>query len=987
MGKGSQRKISALICIFVTVGAFFSPMLSLKTEAVEDQFVSMYDSDQRFLEELRSIIPEDDVSSSNDESESKLIIESNYDAKLLQILDELKNETYNLNKDSDYSSSKTIIKTVYDQNRTNRFIVKYKGRDEKQIKKSEDKFTSSILKEFETTHFIEIEKGIEKIVLNKKVNPKEFADFLREKGLSNEIEYIQPDLLMSIASLELNYNKGDEYKEEKSNDSKDEDKKVNNVGQGINIYNNEIREEVIVAIIDTGVDINHQDLVGRIIKPWNIVANNNQIYDEVNPVESDHGTHIAGIIASNSSNNVKIMPIKVFNGREAFTTDIIEAIKYAKNNGAKIVNCSFGGKENNPALKQAIENSGMLFIVAVGNSRSNLEEIPFYPAVFNLDNIISVASLNEDGGFSYFSNYSTEEVDIAALGKRVISSISENRYGFQSGTSVSTAFVSAAAAEIYSLLLTDTSPSTTPSAITSPTAINDSMQDKKDFIQQLRIRLLNGADKLENLLNKVAEGRKLNVINSLEGINGQYLNLNPEDDFDVHTYNPTSEQQYELFNLGGTPIKIEAGHRCALVLLENGTVWEWGRNNLELWQIIGLTNIIDISVGYRYSIALDEYKSLWIWENGSRNAVPIQIMSDTLEAKAGDFHIASIPEFLRNQLSSYIIVFQLGSFYLGPTAEHVNYIDNNRNYVTHGIFSKLSTGSETAILYEQNYGMQKIAIIGAKQALSPIGGDINPTGSAWISILRNQSSIVQIESGQNQIFALKSDGKVICWGRDKYNNGIPLKPIVNSITNVKQISAGGSDLYNVGSFVTFLKNDGTVYEYSNVHNGRVNIDNVKQISSGSECTIALKNDGSIWGWGKGNSILGKENGIVKEPVQISFKRANESASGMIEIESGKQCDIIISAKDADSFENKTFIFTYNSNDLELLDLCVFTKGNQLGTGLLPISGVNVEEVYPGIIRFTVQKQIPQGKRWSGALMSIRFKAKVTGNTKFKILEI
>ena len=107
------------------------------------------------------------------------------------------------------------------------------------------------------------------------------------------------------------------------------------------------------------------------------------------------------------------MPLKVFENGTAYTSDIIEAINYAEENGASIVNCSWGCTEENLALKETMENSDMTFVCAVGNNRLNLIETPIYPACYDLDNIISVTSVNNDGGLSYFSNYG--DVDISAL--------------------------------------------------------------------------------------------------------------------------------------------------------------------------------------------------------------------------------------------------------------------------------------------------------------------------------------------------------------------------------------------------------------------------------------------------------------------------------------------------------------------------------------------------------------------------------------------
>ena len=134
--------------------------------------------------------------------------------------------------------------------------------------------------------------------------------------------------------------------------------------------------EVLIALIDTGVEIQHPAISNSIVGGWNFIDNTDIVYDANQPMQSAHGTHIAGIIAQNSNDNMKIMPLQVFGPYGAYTSDIIAAIIYAEEHGARIANCSFGSGQNNQALREAIENSNMLFSVAVGNGRSNLDEAP-----------------------------------------------------------------------------------------------------------------------------------------------------------------------------------------------------------------------------------------------------------------------------------------------------------------------------------------------------------------------------------------------------------------------------------------------------------------------------------------------------------------------------------------------------------------------------------------------------------------------------------
>ena len=175
-------------------------------------------------------------------------------------------------------------------------------------------------------------------------------------------------------------------------------------------------EDVVVAVLDTGIDITHPALAGSIwvnaneqsngsdsdgngyiddINGWDFVNNDSSVFDKAEIDE--HGTHMAGIIAANGQNgvygvapNVKIMPLKVMENDSGYTSDIIEAIGYAEANGAKIVNCSFAGLDYNPALEDAISKSDMLFVTAAGNFATSTDDLVAFPACYDCKNIILI---------------------------------------------------------------------------------------------------------------------------------------------------------------------------------------------------------------------------------------------------------------------------------------------------------------------------------------------------------------------------------------------------------------------------------------------------------------------------------------------------------------------------------------------------------------------------------------------------------------------
>ena len=217
--------------------------------------------------------------------------------------------------------------------------------------------------------------------------------------------------------------------------------------------------EVVVAVIDTGVETSHPDLSNMIwVNPNEIPDNGidddgngyiddtsgwDFLYQDNTPDDRHgHGTHVAGTIAATRNNgegiagvanNVKIMPIKILGlndaGEEiaAWDSRIIEAIEYAHQNGAKISNNSWGGGGQNLLMKSAIDaagNNGHLFVAAAGNYGSNNDIYSFYPASYSSSNILSVAAIASDGNLAGFSNYGVAKVDLAAPGVSILSTMS-----------------------------------------------------------------------------------------------------------------------------------------------------------------------------------------------------------------------------------------------------------------------------------------------------------------------------------------------------------------------------------------------------------------------------------------------------------------------------------------------------------------------------------------------------------------------------------
>ncbi len=235
-------------------------------------------------------------------------------------------------------------------------------------------------------------------------------------------------------------------------------------------------KNIIVAIIDTGIDYEHPDLKDNIwINNGEIPGNgvdddNNGFVDDVHgwdfrnndsdPMDDNrHGTHCAGTIGAVGNNSegvvgvnwqVQLMALKFLDASgSGSTSDALEAIIYAVDNGAKILSNSWGGGGFSQSLKDAIEYADQhnaLFVAAAGNSSSDNDQSPSYPASYDVENVISVAASNDRDYLASFSNYGARTVDLAAPGESILSTVPGNGYQYLSGTSMATPHVSGAAA-------------------------------------------------------------------------------------------------------------------------------------------------------------------------------------------------------------------------------------------------------------------------------------------------------------------------------------------------------------------------------------------------------------------------------------------------------------------------------------------------------------------------------------------------------------
>jgi hypothetical protein len=214
---------------------------------------------------------------------------------------------------------------------------------------------------------------------------------------------------------------------------------------------------VTVAIIDSGIDTDHQEFVGRISD-----LSYNSFTEEVGIpyVEDDlgHGTNVAGIIAAKRDNdfgidgltdNVQLMVIKVNKpGEEGYLNSlIVKGIYYAVDNGADVINLSLGSTSQDSTVLAAVEYAHQNEVFVVASSGNDGNDVPFYPASY--PTVISVGSVSENGEISYFSNYG-EYVDLVAPGDLLYTTNLDNGFAKVSGTSFSAPHVSALIALLIS---------------------------------------------------------------------------------------------------------------------------------------------------------------------------------------------------------------------------------------------------------------------------------------------------------------------------------------------------------------------------------------------------------------------------------------------------------------------------------------------------------------------------------------------------------
>jgi subtilisin family serine protease len=248
--------------------------------------------------------------------------------------------------------------------------------------------------------------------------------------------------------------------------------------------------DIVVGVVDTGIDINHPDLKANIftnpgeiagdgkdndgngyvddVNGWDFHFNDRTVFDSAN--SDSHGTHVAGTIGAVGGNGagvagvnwqVTMVPAKFLGPNGGYTSNAVKALDYLTNlktrHSLNIVasNNSWGGGGFSLALEDAINrggDAGILFVAAAGNSTTNNDTTASYPSNYvctktrDWDCVVAVASITSTGAISSFSSYGAKTVDLGAPGSSVYSTLPNNKYGTYSGTSMATPHVTGAIA-------------------------------------------------------------------------------------------------------------------------------------------------------------------------------------------------------------------------------------------------------------------------------------------------------------------------------------------------------------------------------------------------------------------------------------------------------------------------------------------------------------------------------------------------------------
>lgn len=271
---------------------------------------------------------------------------------------------------------------------------------------------------------LEGKKDIKSITWQEFESMKQSKSSFSISATASTVEIIEPDYIRSIDLVNAASQELSNWATERIG--------IPNLKSQIPLTSNNIT----VAIIDSGVDYTHPLLENRMVSGYDFVDNDTDPMDE-----HYHGTHVAGIVAESTNENIKIMPVRALDEEgNGYDSNIAKGIYYAVDHGASVINMSFQGANYSTFLANAINyalDHDVLLVASSGNDSSNTDN--YYPA--SERDIIVVSATNKYDNLASFSN-TGNSIDLAAPGVEILSSIPGSKYGVASGTSMAAPFVS-----------------------------------------------------------------------------------------------------------------------------------------------------------------------------------------------------------------------------------------------------------------------------------------------------------------------------------------------------------------------------------------------------------------------------------------------------------------------------------------------------------------------------------------------------------------
>ncbi|GAA0137280.1 hypothetical protein YSY43_41210 [Paenibacillus sp. YSY-4.3] len=280
------------------------------------------------------------------------------------------------------------------------------------------------------------------------VKPNEEEEILEELLNDPSVTYIEPNYIYRAASdVQLKEGRDPLYEQQWGHIAVQAAEAWSRIS-GMNVPDS---REIIVAVLDSGIDTDHPDLQGRFLKGYNAIEDSEQVEDDFG-----HGTAVSGIINAVYANDigvtgiagrypVRILPIKVLDQYgNGSTFSVIRGIEKAIEDGADVINLSLSGNGNSYLLQEAVRKAvdhGIIVVAAAGNHADHTSG--YYPAMY--PETIAVSAVTETGSFAAFSNYGTP-IDLTAPGERILTTMPFGDFEYHDGTSLAAPYVSGAAA-------------------------------------------------------------------------------------------------------------------------------------------------------------------------------------------------------------------------------------------------------------------------------------------------------------------------------------------------------------------------------------------------------------------------------------------------------------------------------------------------------------------------------------------------------------